>query len=361
MLAILWIWMVFFLVSLLSTVRSYHLGLTEIANSAHDGAALFVCALFSIALVNFLKSDEIVLRFVAMFSVVSAAAIGVLLVLAATRSELAGINPWYAAIRFTGWSVNPNQLGLFLVAIPYLWAWNRLERRRPLLSVGMILIIVAGIATQSDALFVSWLCGTLFVLTMGWCQALALPDRSLPKSIFRLVLLPAMAISFVGVLFWVFAEGAAELLIGRYELGGQGSTRFEIWANALAAIADSPVIGNGVGAFAGVWAPFSGYEAHNTYLDLGTKAGLFVTFAYSVFSIGLILRLVMQREVLMAGAFTSLVVFSVFHYVLRQPVYWMTVVICLQIACRPDELRKARVESASKVHVPMYLLKAVRD
>lgn len=68
-------------------------------------------------------------------------------------------------------------------------------------------------------------------------------------------------------------------------------------------------------------APIEGMEAHNTLIDLMLQAGLlglalYLFLHYRIF-------LMVRHSTYLLGIFVSLLIFSLFHFVLRQPIYWL--------------------------------------
>jgi hypothetical protein len=86
------------------------------------------------------------------------------------------------------------------------------------------------------------------------------------------------------------------------------------------------------------------FEAHNTILDLFTQGGLFAVFSFSwllatTFIVGCRARL---------PALTTLVcsigVFSMFHLIVRQPIFWFGIVLCLVEGTRTSTIRVGAVD-----------------
>jgi hypothetical protein len=80
--------------------------------------------------------------------------------------------------------------------------------------------------------------------------------------------------------------------------------------------------------------PPSKFEAHNTLLDLFTQGGLLAVGAFiwlSAAALRTAWRAQLAGLVAMIGALAS---FSMFHLVLRQPVFWFVIVLSLLAATR---------------------------
>ncbi|MCD6072041.1 MAG: hypothetical protein K0S42_2557, partial [Microvirga sp.] len=86
--------------------------------------------------------------------------ITVLLVLAYLRPTLGSVSLWYGGIRFRGWALNPNQMALYALPMPFL-GWYLMKRadglgRKVIYLAAISGAIVVGFATVSDALRLAW-------------------------------------------------------------------------------------------------------------------------------------------------------------------------------------------------------------
>jgi O-antigen ligase len=108
----------------------------------------------------------------------------------------------------------------------------------------------------------------------------------------------------------------------------QSAYRLLLWKESLTLIADYPVFGRGGGASGGSFdnqLEYEGMEAHNTFLDLGIATGL---TGLVIFLVGLtrILRQLWRARLIWEASFVSLVlIFSCFHNLLRQPLFWLLI------------------------------------
>ena len=87
------------------------------------------------------------------------------------------------------------------------------------------------------------------------------------------IIIPALlivsSVTFGPELLVMFERAATDL----YADAGQGEIRFTVWLNGLRALAESPLVGWGPGAFSGLHEPFEGFEAHNTLIDWAASTG----------------------------------------------------------------------------------------
>jgi O-antigen ligase len=104
--------------------------------------------------------------------------------------------------------------------------------------------------------------------------------------------------------------------------GNQAGVRGTLWANGLVAISESPFVGWGPGPHSGLFEPFSHDEAHNSFIDLGMSGGLVAVCALVGYLLWLAYGMARRRDVTALCGLVAIVIFSCFHYVLRQPAFW---------------------------------------
>jgi O-antigen ligase len=233
--------------------------------------------------------------------------------------------PWYG-IRFTGWSVNPNQLALALVLIPPLGLTlarrERSRSRRFWIRFVVVLSVPLAIASQSDALLLSWVVGAGFLAALGWFRLATSRRKGLWGVALAYVVLP-LALLLGTAAFGSRLVETVELASSvTYNEGGQGSTRMALWRHGIQAMSASPVFGLGPGAHSGYAGPFLDEEAHNTLIDWGASTGVVGLLAYLALFGWSARRLVAGRQTLLLTGLIMLLGYSFFHYMLRQPVFW---------------------------------------
>ncbi|MEK7345076.1 MAG: O-antigen ligase family protein [Pseudomonadota bacterium] len=211
--------------------------------------------------------------------------------------------------RFKGWSENPNQLGLFLIAAFYynFYISNLRFNFKLFYSIplAIILILVNSSATIMSV-FVLMLVPYMLDLNLKWRSS---------------VVLWLFKISFYFGVLILFMFGAFQFFNKTGDFDGNG--RLPLWWNSILAVYESPVWGWGPGGHAGYSAPFEGWESHNIYLDIATQSGFLGLFSFLLL-IGLLLvnlwRLGMHKQV---GLVVSFLVYGFSHYMLRIPLFWI--------------------------------------
>jgi O-antigen ligase len=266
---------------------------------------------------------------------------GLLAVAATGRFSVGPLNLWVG--RFYGWSANPNQVALAMLAVPFVALYLLRGRRSAAAAAGWGLVILCavavGLASLSDALMLAWVVGAT-VAAAGWWTRIA-RRRTLPfwTAAGVWILLPALLLAAAVLVGYPAYQSLSEAGSTVYDQGGQGSVRMVLWTYGVDAIAASPLVGNGPGSHSGLVRVFDGGEAHNSYIDWGASTGL-LGVALFLGMLGVVLaRVVRSGQMLLVGLVVSLCVFSIFHYILRQPLYWFLLIFA---ACEAQRHLEAR-------------------
>jgi hypothetical protein len=242
------------------------------------------------------------------------------------------VEPWFYD-RLRGWSNDPNQLGLvaaFLTLLSIHLAETATAR------VGMIAAAAcAGVASSVGVLTKGILTAGAVFLAVKSSVWLATPERDLS---FRAasVGIALFALPMVAGAALPFAPAALELGEAKYEAlyneDSQGDLRFHLWAEAIEKGMNAAMLGLGPGPHLTkkVWkrAPPAKFEAHNTPLDLFVQGGLLALLALGWLYASLVWTTARARLPALAALSCAFVVFSMFHFIIRHPIFWFGVVLC---------------------------------
>jgi hypothetical protein len=274
--------------------------------------------------------------------------------------------------RFRGLSDNANQLALFCVVIGLLSlhladAARRIGERTAAVTC-IIVAIIVGRLTMSDAfLLVLVAAGPIFVALklQRWLMSRerTMPLRSASAWIFVLAL--PLVTAYVIPLGASAATEVEEFIKGMTKGAGGRDTeetarlRIQVWHGAMRRGMESGMLGLGPGPHLEIpptlltgrqddppdpkhlglkFGFLPNFEAHNTLLDIFLQGGLI-----AVLNLGWLAAtaLVVTRRA-QWDALTTLVcglaIFSIFHLILRQPVFWFAISLCLVAAA---DIRKA--------------------
>jgi hypothetical protein len=248
------------------------------------------------------------------------------------------VDPWFYD-RLKGWSNDANQLGL-LAAFLTLLSVHLAETATA--RVGMIaatacavLAFSVGVLTKSDSFTVGILtAGTVF-LAVKSSRWLATSERNLT---FRAasVGIALLALPMLAVAALPFAPAALDRAETKYEAlyneDSQGDLRFHLWAEAIEKGMTAAMLGLGPGPHLTkkVWkrSPPAKFEAHNTPLDLFVQGGLLALLALAWLYASLVRATTRARLPALAALSCAFVVFSMFHFIIRHPIFWFGVVLC---------------------------------
>jgi O-antigen ligase len=242
--------------------------------------------------------------------------------------------------RFRGWSENPNQAG-FLAAVLAFMAMHVLQTAAT--SLGKLsalscaaVAIGCGILTRSDSFMVALLIGAsawVAVTALAWLRTL----RAGVMLRGAAVVLGLLSVPLAMTSFAPFGAAALER-VGQtseamYAENDQGETRLELWSEALGRTVQSAFLGFGPGpqltSKAHKRPPPSKFEAHNTFLDLLTQGGLLAVAAFLCICAAALRTAWRARLAGLVALLCALAAFSMFHLVLRQPIFWFAVVLSL--------------------------------
>lgn len=322
---ILLFWLVSFSSISLGFLIAESKGLTA-GDFEHDGLSFGLAFIFSMTFSIAISSKEDVKKLLSYCIPFTIFSLSILLLL---PFLVPFINPWYGEVRFTGWAENPNQMALQLSMIPFFALHLLSQSSKTITKIWYILLIIAslfiGRATGSDALITAWASGfsLLIVLKINRdiSNSSAQDKSSFSSVINRNIIQLFFAIIVLIALLFVYTEITA--VVGdEYNKGAQGDVRITLWMNGIAAIAHSPIFGLGPGSQSGFKGPFLNFEAHNTFIDWAGDSGIVGLVCYVALLAWVGWNAWKNKLVVMVAAIISIVGFSMFHYVLRPPIFW---------------------------------------
>jgi hypothetical protein len=275
-------------------------------------------------------------------------------------AELFRINTDYPS-RLSAWSTNPNQLALLLLPIP-IWLmavyresnWQGARWLRNFLLLWAFFLL--GICVRSDALLLAWTIGlplltivaSLWVKRVNWKMfATMLVAFVLAFSTFKVMIdgpgreqllkIETAIVSTVSSMFGeaapeqpkkAFAPGKSDSIIGVGFDENKGGVRKTLWIHAYDAWLQSPIIGHGPGAFSYLEDPTKKEEAHNLGFDMLTQVGIAGVLLFAALYLWLLFKAYQARDPYSLAVLIVLMLFSGAHFMLRQPVFSLYMIIC---------------------------------
>jgi O-antigen ligase len=258
------------------------------------------------------------------------------------------VEPWFYD-RLKGWSNDPNQLGLVaaLLTVLSIHLAETVTTRVGMIAAAAYAVTAfsVGVLTKSDSFTLGMLTAAAVFLAIKSSLWLAMlkPDLTFRAASVGLALL---ALPMLAVAALPFAPAALERAEAKYEAlyneDSQGDLRFHLWAEAIEKGMDAAMLGLGPGPHLTkkVWkrSPPAKFEAHNTPLDLFVQGGLLALLALAWLYASLIYATTKARLSALAALSCAFVVFSMFHFIIRHPIFWFGVVLCLLEAASVSKL-----------------------
>ena len=279
--------------------------------------------------------------------------------------DMLGTTPWYWE-RFRGWSANPNQLAMLcaalgLVSLHLGETATRFDKKVAALACAVLPVYV-GRLTMSDT-FAIVLVGSILLFAAlkvwTWCSS---DQRMLTmRAAFAWLVILTVPVTAVagGILFPSIKAGVEDLArdMAKGDEADSEQTaaiRFHSWREALRRGFDSGMLGLGPGPHIDI--PFiliegrlgrtadprdiehptvngtPNFEAHNTLLDLFTQCGLIgvlsVVWLAGISLLGTIRARLDGLTTMLCGV----AVFSIFHLIVRHPIFWFMMSLSLVAA-----------------------------
>lgn len=287
--------------------------------------------------------------------------------------RIPGIDPWFWE-RLRGWSDNPNQLAILCLIIVLVAGYladtaTRLSSRLAAILL-MIPPLVVGRMSQNDT-FILALAIALPVWVVAKLIVRIHQDRlevSLGGSIARLVLVavPILLLCTAPVVL-SRAEYVTGFVLGLAKNAGAEVTdetnlRMTLWRQAIERGFESGMLGLGPGPHLQIPTAIvagrvnsgttpvnivhpiqngtANYEAHNTVLDVFTQGGLLAVASFVWVLFRATKQVYRARSPGLLALVAGAVVFMMTGNIVRQPIFWFAIVLCLAAPVSPVEPRR---------------------
>lgn len=259
-------------------------------------------------------------------------------------------------IRYSGWSINPNQLALFFVPLP-VWVaalWRDVAKPTWLQMAGFGLLLFAlmlmGLLVRSDGLFVVWVFEFVILIMLRLRWEMKASRLSLLGYALVMVLCVFLVKTFahgevrksVRCAVETLSQGeglwSAKCYDGQafqdqeaYRIGysdpvAKTGVREELWTHGLQAWLESPWVGYGPGEYSWVSTDANGgrsdfMESHNITIDMLTQGGLLAGGAWIALVSFLLINAWRIRDSYTFSVVLMMAAFTFFHNT-RQPYFW---------------------------------------
>ena len=285
--------------------------------------------------------------------------------------SIARVDPWDWD-RLRGWSENPNQLALVCIVIGFVSLHlcetsQRIGEKLTSLSCSVLAFSV-GLMTKSDSFLLVLAIAFPVFATLKLVEWIRLKERR-PDIRLAFAWLVVLALPPLLVLTAPMSHLAAdrvEDLSRDFVQTNRDATerdipeRLALWKQAVERGIETNMLGLGPGPHmvrtetASVSPsyerhpsedPAPSVESHNTMLDLFTQGGLLAVIVFGWLCVSTLLMTVRANLSSLALLLCGLGVFSVFHFIIRHPLLWFVIALCLVTAT--SARRRTRLESGS--------------
>lgn len=278
--------------------------------------------------------------------------------------DIPPIDPWYWD-RVRGWSDNPNQLALLCVVLGFLSLHlaetaARLPERIAAVACA-ILPFYVGRLTKSDTFALVLLTGGPIFVALKFRTWLLSFERGMTfRSAFAWIVVLALPLILASAapFGYSLAVEARGLAMGMSKDNGKDAVReaelrFALWREAIDRGLESGMLGLGPGPHLEIptfivaarlsenqpryvdHPPLNStpnFEAHNTLLDLFTQGGLMAVLSFVWLAATTLFITYRARLVALTTMLCGLGIFSTFHLIIRHPIFWFAIALCLVAA-----------------------------
>jgi O-antigen ligase/polysaccharide polymerase Wzy-like membrane protein len=264
------------------------------------------------------------------------------------------VDPWFYD-RLRGWSLDPNQLGLVsaLLTVMSIYLADTVDTatagaNAKIFAAAACAMIVfsVGVLSGSDSFTVGLSAAvTVFLAIKASLWVATFKQGVTFRATFVCLALLGLPVLTAGAL--PLAPGVLEKVQIKseefYNKDDQGDLRFHLWGEAYVVGMGAAMLGLGPGPHltkTKSWKlpPPAKFEVHNTPLDLFVQGGLLAVLDLVFLYASLFLATTRARLPALAALSCAFVVFSMFHFVIRHPIFWFGVVLCFLEAASVSKL-----------------------
>jgi hypothetical protein len=227
--------------------------------------------------------------------------------------------------RYSGFSMNPNQLNIYIVCLMLMLVIFR----RIFFFFSLPFLVFIGIKTQSD---------TFSVILVGIIFTFIFLSIFNSIKIYLSLRLSIMFIFFITLISLAYYFYYQELIIYLKAADNEDLFRINLLYNALLVILQSPFVGWGAGSFSGIFFPFEGGEAHNNFLDLSMQFGVIIPIILHYIIFAALFKSIKQKDHLLASIIIAFIISGLFNFLARHFVFWLVIGILSEYLHRNSKL-----------------------
>lgn len=355
-------WTLFIISLCLGSATAFVTGDTHDPNLfIHDTLAYLLVATVSILSTVELNDGPSLEHTAWLLILFSIAFLGIQLAMAWDLLTIPQAVPWYWD-RLRGLSENPNQLAIFCAVLTFL-ALHFAEHtvgwgRRSIALLCVILSVYVGRLTRSDTYGLILVTGILLFAALKLRSWLMIPGRGIPlrragAGIIALALpvIAAATLLFANIIEIQALDLARTMAKGTsQETSETANIRLNSWKRAIDRGINSGMLGLGPGPHIEIPLVLvaarrdsvepkyvehpqvngtPNFEAHNTFLDLFTQGGLIAILALTWLVVAAFRSAYRRNFDALTVMVWGIVVLSVFHLIIRQPLFWFAIAFVL--------------------------------
>jgi len=269
-------------------------------------------------------------------AIILALVISMMVVISLFTRDFIGVDLYYLwTDRLMLLTKSPNHLADFIAPLPFLLLYFLFDSKskafQGLIVILVILVLLAGVMSQSKATLLAWIVAMSFLLFK------LISSSAYTRYIVGFVTILLLLIFFIfqNEFNSLFFHGTKNILDSGSILHLNRGILFDIHIrtgliyNAIELANLSPIFGYGAGASTGITEPFFGREAHNNIADLLMISGYFGLLAYLLVMFFIAIQIVNSKKDLLLAAFIVITLVSLYHFQLRQPLFWFYLIFIL--------------------------------
>lgn len=274
--------------------------------------------------------------------------------------SLPSVSPWYWD-RFRGWAENPNQVALYCAVFAPLSLSLALSSKgfnRIAASFTCLLSFIVGRLTKSDTFLIVMVAAIAFFLLLRLRTWLIAPEHRFSMrfavAFFAAIVAVPLSLSLAPYAI-ATADDVESLAISLAKDRGGDATvrsaalRVQLWNDAMERGLETGSLGLGPGPHlerpnvTNRQALPTPFEAHSTVLDVFTQAGLLGLIAFCSLLAGTVVLVLRKHLDALAAMIAAIAIFSISHFILRHPIVWFAIALCVVLGSAPAPSPYARI------------------
>ena len=262
-------------------------------------------------------------------------------------NNIFGINLYYLwTDRLTLFTKSPNHLADFIAPLPFLLLYffnnSKSVFFKSLTIFLVIIIVLAGLGSESKSTILGWIVVSAYLFLYY-----------IFRGKYARYLVSTVVLFLLTVFFYLQIFYSDSILNAIQKIMDSGDVinvshsllydmiiRLKLIFHAIEAGNLSPVFGLGAGVSSGITEPFLGRESHNHLSEIIMTSGYFGLVSYLGLMFYVFARISIARKPILMSAFIVITVTTMFHFQLRQPLFWFYILFLIYFS---SNVRKTKI------------------